>query len=76
MPMDLQNIDNRCLDYSCVECELGIRSGTVGWSTVLQARRLWVPFPTGSSAFFIMATKAQGSTQSLTEMSFGVISWE
>jgi len=23
-----------------------------------------------------MATKAQGSTQSLTEMSFGVISWE
>jgi len=45
--------------------------GTVGCSTALQARRLWVPFPMGSLAFFIMATMALGLTHPLTDMSTG-----
>jgi len=55
---------------------MGIHSDTVGCSTALQARRLWVPFPVASLAFFFMATIAQGLTQPLTDMSTGVISWE
>jgi len=31
----------------------GVHSGRVGWSTVVQARRWWFPFPMGSLGFFI-----------------------
>ena len=55
-------------------------SGTVGWSTVLQAGRSWVWFPMVSWELFIdiilpAALMALGSTQPLTEMSTTNIPW-
>ena len=61
------------LIYSCFVC--GACSGTVGWGTALQARRLCVQFPMALEFFHwhnsSSCTLALGSTQPLTEMSMG-----
>jgi hypothetical protein len=49
--------------------QYGVRDSVSGWSTMLQAARSWVRFPSRSLDISIGRTIALGSTQPQTEMS-------